>query len=198
MCRDPATTVTACGDSNGQTDGSGVLDTARVGTHTYRVTVTDALGQTATRTITYTVAAQPIPPTPPTAPPPPAPARLVVRVGAPRIARAGRVVQVTVRVTNTGGSLAQAPARACTTIPAGTTATRFAGGRVTRNRVCWNLSTIRPATTRVFRLTLRASPTIRRARVITVTTTTPGRPPVRTRIRVLPAVHVPVTPRVTG
>jgi IPT/TIG domain len=49
--------IESCTDSNGATDGTGTLDTSTPGPHTYTVTATSQDGQTATATISYTVAA---------------------------------------------------------------------------------------------------------------------------------------------
>ncbi len=56
---DPGDPIT-CSDSNGSTSGSGHLDTAAPGPHTYTVTATDAVGTGIPASITYTVAGVPI------------------------------------------------------------------------------------------------------------------------------------------
>lgn len=55
-CGEETNPVATCVDSNGDSDGTGTLDTGTLGTHTYSVTATDSTGLTATTSISYTVA----------------------------------------------------------------------------------------------------------------------------------------------
>jgi hypothetical protein len=51
--------IASCKDSDGDTDGTGRLDTSKAGKQTYTVTATSKNGQVATRSISYTVTPHP-------------------------------------------------------------------------------------------------------------------------------------------
>jgi hypothetical protein len=51
--------VSSCSDSTGSGGGSGQLDTASTGSHSYTVTATSSDGQTASKSVAYTVAGAP-------------------------------------------------------------------------------------------------------------------------------------------
>jgi hypothetical protein len=60
--------IESCMDSNGASAGTGVLDTATLGTHTYAVTATSKDGLSAGSEISYTVEAPPVSTTPASTP----------------------------------------------------------------------------------------------------------------------------------